>query len=439
MGGENTTEQDIIKYIIHPVNILHLTKRLVTEWSNIVKILHESKTCIKPMRYKVDNIRDNIPSDEQLLDVGKSLIKLQNIFHVQISDMVLGKIFDETSLEPLSLDDQYTLARAAYEADDLMLAVDWLFKLTSNSINETDVEFSMTGALNLLSSTYFKLKQPDDALSIVEKVLELDPENTVALRNKKFMSEKREITERDEPKVKIEKRKQQLTREICSGKIQKNVTRQSWLKCMYLPERNQPMLTRPRLKAEIMNYRPFIVVFHNLTSSSMQNATLHVGQEMMREFMYEDRYRNRNGMERVKIHNEHFDRDKLIPKLQETLHNVQLTLLPPSHSNLVVRNIGIEGYTSKDVVHPVVERFFLGSFIIFLSEVEHGGEIIFPFSKTKIVPQKGSVLFYEKKAHKQWSICPVVLDTEWVAEYPLYDPVNRNICHKEKIIRPKLS
>lgn len=60
-----------------------------------------------------------------------------------------------------------------------------------------------------------------------------------------------------------------------------NVTRQSWLKCMYLPERNQPMLTRPRLKAEIMNYRPFIVVFHNLTSSSMQNATLHVGQEMV--------------------------------------------------------------------------------------------------------------------------------------------------------------
>lgn len=109
------------------------------------------------MRYKVDNIRDNIPSDEQLLDVGKSLIKLQNILHVQISDMVLGKIFDETSLEPLSLDDQYTLARAAYEADDLMLAVDWLFKLTSNSINETDVEFSMTGALNLLSSTYFKV------------------------------------------------------------------------------------------------------------------------------------------------------------------------------------------------------------------------------------------------------------------------------------------
>lgn len=440
VGGENTTTQNISEYVLHPINIFHLTKRLATGWSSIVRILQESNSCIKPMRHKVDNIGDNIPTEDQLLTVGKSIIYLQTIYDISIDDLIKGKIFGNTSLEPLSLDDQYTFARAAYESEDLDLAVDWLLKVISNYANESNVDFSMTSALNLLSSIYFKLKRTDDALATINKILENDPENMIALRNRKFMSNKKDTNEEGETSLDNQERKHKLTMELCSGQTEKNVSRQSNLKCVYLPERDQAMFTRPNVKAEIINYKPFIIIFHNLTNNHMQNATLQTGQEMMRDFMYdENRYRNRYGMERIKINNHHFDKEKLIPMLQDKLHNVQLTRLQPTRSNIVVRNIGMEGYTTKDIVHPVVERFYFGSFIIFLSEVEHGGEIVFPFSKTKVKPIKGSVLFYEKKAHKQWRVCPVVLDTEWIAEYPLYDPVNRNICHKEKIIRPKLT
>ena len=39
---------------------------------------------------------------------------------------------------------------------------------------------------------------------------------------------------------------------------------------------------------------------------------------------------------RIKINNHHFDKEKLIPMLQDKLHNVQLTRLQPTRSNIVV-------------------------------------------------------------------------------------------------------
>ena len=122
-----------------------------------VLLINTSAQSFSAMRHKVDNIGDNIPTEDQLLTVGKSIIYLQTIYDISIDDLIKGKIFGNTSLEPLSLDDQYTFARAAYESEDLDLAVDWLLKVISNYANESNVDFSMTSALNLLSSIYFKV------------------------------------------------------------------------------------------------------------------------------------------------------------------------------------------------------------------------------------------------------------------------------------------
>ena len=43
------------------------------------------------------------------------------------------------------------------------------------------------------------------------------------------------------------------------------------------------MFTRPMIQGEIMNVKPLIILFHNFTNRSMQNATLHLGQQMVRQ------------------------------------------------------------------------------------------------------------------------------------------------------------
>lgn len=438
VGGENTTEFNITQYILHPINVFHLTKRLVKQWSSVVKTLRDSKTCVLPMRHKIDNIGDNIPSEEHLTAVGKAIINIQSIHDIPTDDIIRGNIFGNSSLEPLSVDDQYTLARAAYDAEDFNLAVDWLLKVTSNYANETDVKFSLANVLNVLSSSYYKLKRPDDALTTLDKILEMDPENKMAIRNKKFMTQKLESGQEDETRGKPdpEKRKEKLVQDLCSGKTTKNASKQSQLKCVYLRKRNQPMFTRPMIQGEIMNVKPLIILFHNFTNRSMQNATLHLGQQMMRDSMYTFYYKNPGGIGSIEIEGDDDD-EEFLSILEKNLLKIHLTPTKPTSSEFLVRNIGMEGYTSGSQLEA--ERYYMGSFQIFLSEMKHGGEIVFPFSKTKVIPQKGSVLFYEKKLHKQMSICPVILDTEWLAEYQLYDREDRNVCHIEKFIKPDLS
>lgn len=446
VGGENTTEFNITQYILHPINVFHLTKRLVKQWSTVVQTLRDSKTCVLPMRHKIDNIGDNIPSEEQLTVVGKSIINIQSIHDIPTDDIIGGNIFGNTSLEQLSVDDQYTLARAAYDAEEFNLAVDWLLKVTSNYANETDVKFSLANVLNVLSSSYYKLKRSEDALTTLDKILEMDPDNKKAMGNKKFIIQKLESGQEEEPKGKTdpEKRKNKLVQDICSGKTAKNASKQAQLKCVYIRKRNQPMFTKPPIQGEIMNVSPLIILFHNFTNSKMQNATSYLGQQKMRDSMYTFYYKNPGGIGSMIIDKDdtydenNDDDDDLLSALEKNLLKIHLTpSKPASSSDFLVRNIGMEGYTPDS--QPEAERYYMGSFQIFLSEMKHGGEIVFPFSRTKVVPQKGSVLFYEKKLHKQMSICPVILDTEWLAEYQLYDRVDRNVCHIEKYIKPDLS
>ena len=46
VGGENMTEHNMTQYIVHPINVFHLVKRLIRVWPGVVKTLRDSHTCI---------------------------------------------------------------------------------------------------------------------------------------------------------------------------------------------------------------------------------------------------------------------------------------------------------------------------------------------------------------------------------------------------------
>ena len=109
------------------------------------------------MRVKVQNIEDNLPMEDRLMTIAISIINLQNLYDASVEEIVGQSFFKNDSIEPLSLDDKYFLARAAYEAEDFNLAVDWLLRVTADYIDGTGVDFSLKNVLNLLSSAYFKV------------------------------------------------------------------------------------------------------------------------------------------------------------------------------------------------------------------------------------------------------------------------------------------
>ena len=112
--------------------------------------------CVLAMRVKVQNIADNLPKEIKLTNICKSILKLQNLYDISVNDLTSGYINGMTSLYPLSLNEAFEIARVAYDSFQYKLAVDWLEYVTS-TFDENKASFNLTSAMNVLSSTYFKV------------------------------------------------------------------------------------------------------------------------------------------------------------------------------------------------------------------------------------------------------------------------------------------
>ena len=108
---------------------------------------------ISEMKVKVQNFEDNIPDEDKLSKLIRSILYLQRVYDIPSADIKRGDISGQTSLQPLSLDESFEIARAAYGLERHHQAVDWLNLVTSQYAKE-EASFSLTTALNMLSASY---------------------------------------------------------------------------------------------------------------------------------------------------------------------------------------------------------------------------------------------------------------------------------------------
>ncbi|KAL3855275.1 hypothetical protein ACJMK2_014491 [Sinanodonta woodiana] len=428
-------------YIVHPVNIFHLTKRLVRGWHDAMMTLRDSKTCSKGMTVKIQNIGDNIPREEDLSSVAHALVKLQSIYDIPLDNIISGNISDKQAHAPISLDDMFILARAAYDHADYYDSVVWLREALDRFENgkQDGTTFNMSSVSSLLGSSYYMLNRPKEAVDVFDKILKLDPDNKSAERNREFMSVKAKSQKQEHgplTKPLPKDKKTRLTEQLCSGKLQKTPKQQSKLRCFYLKTRGANIFSKPEIKGEVMNWDPFIIVFHNFTDKRTSVAIYWIGYDKMKDASYKYSYQNRYGLQSVQV--EDYTVWRWIPRLQERLEEIHLSDFTPARASFQVRNIGMELFEEKEKFE-YMNKARIGTFLTFLTDVKTGGDVVFPFLKTIIKPNQGSIVFWESKAHNQVSICPVVADTEWVGEYPLYNQIGEPFCSDYPVRKPKLA
>ncbi|XP_052814457.1 prolyl 4-hydroxylase subunit alpha-1-like [Mya arenaria] len=427
---------NVTSYIVNPINIFHLVKRLSRDWNKVIAVLEDSKSCAKVMRVKVDNMADNMPTGSHLKLVTEAILRMQALYDLSAYDVISGNVSNDTSLSPLSLDDAFDVARVAYETKQYVLAVDWLNFVTSN-FDPDMASFSITNALNLLSSSNLKLSRPKEALRTIESILQLDPNNNNAKRNKEYIlikiNEGMKETKINTPILRT--KKDRLLQKFCRVKNENLAKGKGF--CTYTRSRNlKEYFARPSIKTEVLSLRPLVVLYHDLTNTSQQKAVAHLGYEKMRDLLYKDHYTYPNGIDGFIV--DDWTYWQWIPKLRETLNNIDLSFNRPAFSHFMVKNIGLEGYETTPLDQS--ERHLLGTFVVFLSEPSSGGgNIVFPFLNVTVLPQKGSVLFFERKAHQQMTVCPVLADTEWVGIYHLQDQMYTDVCYADVMKRPKRS
>lgn len=411
-----------------------MTKRLVKDWTKVIATIEDSQSCARDMRIKVENMAENIPSGTNLKHVIEGILKLQTLYSIPVDNFISGKVFNLDAISEFSLEDAFEFARVAYETEKYYLAVEWL-KYVTEKYDENTEHFSYSNAMNLLSSAYFKLQRPRAALAVLDKIIEKDPENMVAKRNSKYLIKKIDegMKESEVSSQAVKGKKAKLLQKFCSSSIEMT-NRSTKYFCYYSwSSRTPELFDKPNIKAEVLSLKPLIVLYRNITSNSEQKAVAFLGYEQMQAVMYKNRYTHPQGMIGMTVQDKtHW---QWVPKLQKTLDHLPISQRYPAASQLVVKNVGMDGLENEQLDQS--ERTRLGTFIAFLSEPAHGGgNLVFPFAKVKLSPEKGNVLFYEKTVHKQATICPVIADTQWIGVYPLYDQLHSDMCYEDLLLRP---
>ncbi|XP_034404893.1 prolyl 4-hydroxylase subunit alpha-3-like [Cyclopterus lumpus] len=182
----------------NPLAAFTLIKRLHSEWQNVVNS-NEALENSQALRSSYKAEEDDLPTLEDLQGAAKGLMRLQDVYALQVASLVRGRfqrvtdgrptdVYLSTVSVPLSGDDCFLVGKVAYEQEDYYHSVQWLeesvrlFRGTGGEWSPEN-EGTLEDALDHLAFSHFKTGNVSYALSLSQELLHHDPMNGRVLQN----------------------------------------------------------------------------------------------------------------------------------------------------------------------------------------------------------------------------------------------------------------
>ncbi|KAM4742193.1 prolyl 4-hydroxylase subunit alpha-3 isoform 3-T3 [Anableps anableps] len=182
----------------NPLVAFTLVKRLHSEWLNVV-YSNEAQENTQTLRSKYEEEEAYLPKVEDLRGAAKGLMRLQDVYSLQVSSLVKGRfqrvsnggVIDVCSPAvsvSLSGDDCFLVGKVAYEQEDYYHSVQWLeesvrlFRGPGGQWSPEN-EGTLEDALDHLAFSHFKTGNVSYALSLSHELLHHDPMNGRVLQN----------------------------------------------------------------------------------------------------------------------------------------------------------------------------------------------------------------------------------------------------------------
>nr|XP_046245498.1 prolyl 4-hydroxylase subunit alpha-3 isoform X3 [Scatophagus argus] len=182
----------------NPLVAFTLIKRLHSEWLNVI-YSNEALENTQALRSSYEEEEADLPKLEDLQGAAKGLMRLQDVYALQVASLVKGRfqrvtngkpidIYLPTVSVPLSGDDCFLVGKVAYEQEDYYHSVQWLeesvrlFRGTGGEWSPEN-EGSLEDALDHLAFSHFKTGNISSALSLSQELLHYDPTNGRVLQN----------------------------------------------------------------------------------------------------------------------------------------------------------------------------------------------------------------------------------------------------------------
>ncbi|ESO12774.1 hypothetical protein HELRODRAFT_184843 [Helobdella robusta] len=437
---ENHSEQalnDPMKYLANPVNAYLLVKRFAVDWTNVVEqyikphISHEFLSSLSSQT-------SWFPDSEDLSGSALALLRLQDVYALQTSEIAKGKIEGVVKSPDMNADDCFQLGLVAYNREDFYHAVLWMDESLKRDQNETFKTTDRSKTLDYLSYAMYRQGNVHHAYNLTKEWLTMDPNNERAKSNlNHYIRMIGEISPNAEMKNIRSLPEHKYTADynnyekLCRGEKTHVYPHEKDLTCQY--KRHKPMFYLAPLKEELMYFDPPIAIYHDAISEKEMQKVKDLAMPML----------HRSGVFQLSdTQSEEFPEyrtsktawlsdhsDSLIARIARRASGMSnLTL--DTVEFLQVLNYGIGGQYEPhyDFARPNEESTFeewrgnrVATVIFYISDVEAGGATVFNELGVRLTPKKRACAIWynllkngEGDYRTRHAGCPVLSGTKWV-------------------------
>ncbi|XP_003745760.1 prolyl 4-hydroxylase subunit alpha-1 [Galendromus occidentalis] len=433
-------------FVMNPVNAFLLVKKLSADF-NVVKsmIFHPKSSDV--IRNLTDEVR--FPDDEDLDGAAVALLRLQDVYALDTSQMANGVIAPGANESPrLLADDCFELGRQSYVKEDFYHTVLWmqeaLERLNTTQYNPAEVEVDI---LEYLAFATFRLGNLRHALKLTDDLLSKRPDHPRASGNKRYyLSElgKNQSGEGrgDTKEAPVEthiKRQDSLSDErimyerLCRGEpVEKPFLRKN-LHCTYFHNNHPYMILQPS-KLEVIHERPYLALFHDIMSDDEIQTVIELSAPRLKRATVQNAKSGELEVANYRIsksawlkNHDHEVVERLSFRFEYLTGLTHLTA-----EELQVVNYGIGGHyeahfdfarrDEKDAFKQLGTGNRIATWINYMSDVKAGGATVFPRLGLTVWPEKGSAAFWwnlhrsgEGDILTRHAACPVLAGSKWVS------------------------
>ncbi|XP_056230413.1 prolyl 4-hydroxylase subunit alpha-3 isoform X2 [Seriola aureovittata] len=437
----------------NPLVAFTLIKRLHSEWLNVV-YSNEALENAQALRSGYEDKEADLPKLEDLQGAAKGLMRLQDVYALQVTSLVRGRfqrvsngkpidIYMPTVSVPLSGDDCFLVGKVAYEQEDYYHSVQWLeesvrlFRGTGGEWSPEN-EGTLEDALDHLAFSHFKTGNVSYALSLSQELLHYDPMNGRVLQN----VEKYEklLVAASPPRVSGLRRpttKHVRTRDTYERLCQTQGSQPMHFEnprlfCDYFTNDNPGLLLLP-VRREVLSLQPYVVLYHNFITDTETEDVKRIAQQGLTRSVVAAG--EKQATADYRISKSAWLKDSahsIVGKLDQRISMLTgLNVKHPYGEYLQVVNYGIGGHYEPHFDHatsPSSPVFKLktgnrvATFMIYLSSVEAGGSTAFIYANFSApVVEKAAIFWWNLHRNGQGDVdtlhagCPVLIGDKWVA------------------------
>ncbi|KAJ1369161.1 phytochrome 2 [Parelaphostrongylus tenuis] len=430
-------------FVTNPINAFLLIKRLTSEWKKVEDMMRTNKA----ERF-IKNITDNriqsqvkFPQEEDLSGAAAAILRLQDVYRLDTTDLSNGIIMGEKVAHKLSAHDSFEVGRAAYNQRDYYHTLTWMQTALNKLENENPRTIDEAEVLEYLAYALYQQGNVRRALALTKRLAAIAPNHPRARGNVKWYEDmlNGKDMEGELPPI-VNKRveddgivERDAYEALCRGEIVAPPPEvEKKLHC-YL-KMDKPFLKLAPIKVEILRLEPLAVLFKEVMSDYEMEIIKNVAIPKLRRATVQNAVTGALETASYRISKSAWlkeDDHPVIARVNKRIHDMT-NLNQDTSEDLQVANYGLGGHYDPhfDFAQKEEKNAFknlktgnrLATVLFYMTEPERGGATVFNNLGTAVFPSKHDALFWynlmrsgEGDLRTRHAACPVLLGVKWVS------------------------